>query len=857
MKNINNNKYENNKNNDNSLIIASEKTENNKLEKKKKEIPIIELLKCPICKKICLMNINKEKLLFSFECTNKHKNNNNKFKKCRTNAEDSFYSFPSDFSELNLSKELNIIPKKINNKDNNTSKITNVTLQKLYITEKDFTCQIHPNFQFNSYCFECKKNLCEKCKEDHLNHNQVKLNSIKPNDKEVSLCKKNIKKNELILLNLIEYLQNWKKEFDKGLNTLIKIMENIFNLKDFIISNYDQKQNNQNYNYIQNFNNIKALDFGFPELKNFQEKKNFKQSGYDIIDTIYNIQNKIAENKKKINSLNESQLKKINNNLSRNFEQNDIESVDTSHTVKNNNFNTTYMSDCNNNNFFSRDVRKSLGTKGTSHSKKKILGRNKIDKILEDPNISRTIEQNSNLEKLTALEDNKENKDNISEKENILENKIILKNIEVKNDNDINIIKKEEPVNENFIIEEDKDFNENKEKDNFLDNIDIKISNSNRNGNNSINGINKEDNTINDNDIIEENNIIINNNSIEKIPNEKINLYNEVNESLNKCNYTGIDLKYELESTDIIRSIEFLNSNKLLICTLEHIYIYKLDSNGGLVKEYEIKEFNYRVNYATKLFNDNLIICSLNNIDIIKLSQNDLGSYDMIQKLEGKNNSENINKIKEIQEKNYLISCDKNNIILYEKNLETNLYSEKNYIKTNTEVKCLEKINENLIITVEPEIQSLIIYEIDSLNKVKEINNIQSSFGRYAISYIEKYNCIFITGRLGIYLVSSINFEEKIFFKVGEWISSINYDIQSNCLICGTWRKNSSYEEKSFNLIIYEIIQEDNQNKIDNMKIREISRKNNAHEKDIVVIKSSKDVGIITGSYDNAVKLWK
>ena len=59
MKNINNSKYENNKNNDNSLIIASEKTENIKLEKKKKEIPIIELLKCQICKKICLMNINK------------------------------------------------------------------------------------------------------------------------------------------------------------------------------------------------------------------------------------------------------------------------------------------------------------------------------------------------------------------------------------------------------------------------------------------------------------------------------------------------------------------------------------------------------------------------------------------------------------------------------------------------------------------------------------------------------------------------------------------------------------------------------------------------------------------------------
>ena len=245
MKNINNNKYENKKN-----PLPSEKTEIIKNPKKKNEIPILELLKCPICKKICLMNINKDKLLFSFECTNNHNNKNNpnkKFKKCRTNN-DSIYSFPSDFSELNLSKEYNINLNKINNKDNNTSKMTNVTIQKLYITEKDFLCQIHPNFKYNSYCFECKKNLCEKCQEEHLNHNQVKLNSIKPNDKEVLLCKKIIKKNEMSLLNLIDYLQNWKKELDKGLNILIKIMQNIFNLKDFIISNYDPKQNNQNYN---------------------------------------------------------------------------------------------------------------------------------------------------------------------------------------------------------------------------------------------------------------------------------------------------------------------------------------------------------------------------------------------------------------------------------------------------------------------------------------------------------------------------------------------------------------------------------------------------------------------------------
>ena len=38
----------------------------------KNEIPIIDLLKCPICKKICLMNIDRDQLLFSFECNNNH-----------------------------------------------------------------------------------------------------------------------------------------------------------------------------------------------------------------------------------------------------------------------------------------------------------------------------------------------------------------------------------------------------------------------------------------------------------------------------------------------------------------------------------------------------------------------------------------------------------------------------------------------------------------------------------------------------------------------------------------------------------------------------------------------------------------
>ena len=845
MKNLNNNKYAKEK-----IPISSEKSDIKKAPKKKNEIPILELLKCPICQKICLMNINKDKLLFSFECTNSHKNNiiNNKFKKCRTNANESYYSFPSDFSELNLSKEYNINLNKINNKDNNTSKISNATLQKLYITEKDFTCSIHPNLIYDSYCFECKKNLCDECKKDHMNHNQINLSSIKPNDKEVILCKKNIKKSEVILWNLIEYIQTWKFEFDKGLNTLIKIMENIFNLKEFIINNYDQKQNNQNYNYIQNFNNIKQIDFIFPELKNFSDKKTFKQTGYDIIDLIYNIKNKITENKNKINAIKEFQSNKLKNipkniNNNKNSEVKNIENIiESSPSLKNknNSFNTTYTSDCNNNNFFSRNVTKNIGI--SKPKEKKSLTRNKIDKILEDSlNISKTIEQNNNLEKCTDLED----KEKITEKENLLENEIIIKSIEfAKNKEKENISKEKQ---DDFEIEQNEDYIKYNNQDNDL-NINNKNSNENITG--SINTLKENSEQI----ILNQYNKNIELNNAD----EKMKLNQNKNDIMirNKYIYSGIDLKCELTNTDIIRSIEILSPDKILISTLENIAVYKIDSNDELVKEYDIKEFNYRINYATKLSDGNLIICSFNNIDIIKLNNNDLGSYDIIQKLEVKNNSENINKIKEIKDKNYLISCDKNNIILYEKNIEKNLYYEKKYIKTNTEVKCLEQIRQNLIITVEPEIQKLIFYEINSLKKAHEINNINSSFGRYVICYIEKYDYIFITGRLGIYLISAKDFDIKIFFKVNEWVSSINYDIESNCLICGTWQKDS-LNGKNYNLILYEIVQKNQENKIENMKIRELTRKNNAHNNDIVVIQPFYENRIITGSNDNTVKLWK
>ena len=68
-------------------------------------------------------------------------------------------------------------------------------------------------------------------------------------------------------------------------------------------------------------------------------------------------------------------------------------------------------------------------------------------------------------------------------------------------------------------------------------------------------------------------------------------------------------------------------------------------------------------------------------------------------------------------------------------------------------------------------------------------------------------------------------------------------------------------KNKNYNLIIFEIVKDENKDLIsnigENIDLREISRKNNGHEHDIVVMQTSKNGFIITGSNDGCIKLWK
>ena len=285
-----------------------------------------------------------------------------------------------------------------------------------------------------------------------------------------------------------------------------------------------------------------------------------------------------------------------------------------------------------------------------------------------------------------------------------------------------------------------------------------------------------------------------------------------------------------------------------------------MNLNYELDMEFYIKDFNNKINYVTQLSNGNIIICFSNIIYIIKLIEENsiIKQYSIIKKLKSKNENFNINKIIEIKNKNYLITCDSNYLTIYSK-INLNEYKDINYIKTDEEVKCIEYINEKCFMSVQPQNQNIIFYDIDNLkNNNIIIENIQSIFGRYVVKNVNKYNCIFIAGIQGIYLISVDTYKLISFFKIDECISSIDYDFFSNRLICGSWKKNYVNSEKCYNLILFSIEKESSENNsLDNLNIIEEERKSNIHQDKISVIKSFEDGYILSGSNDKTLKLWK
>ena len=588
----------------------------------KNEIPIIDLLKCPICKKICLININRDQLLFSFECNNNH---NKSYQKSNT-----FQQEDKNISDLNISHENFKTKIKDNLKTNN----------KIYITEKDFYCTKHPKSKYDSYCFECKENICDECNGQHLNHNKIELNTIKPKENEVILYKNDIKKKDEELNNIIENITKWQKQFEYGLNTIIRIMQNISNLRQFIIMNYDIKQSNQNYNYIQNFNNMKVLNFIFPELQEFLKEPEWKQKGHILIEIIVDIQNKIIKNREKLEIIKiQKEAEKLKENLikqdkilrshkkDKNIEEKeDIESIATEHSNKKKSFNTTFSSDCMNNNYFCSYFSK--------QKKKKVEKRNRNRNNNNNNALTHTIEQNKELEKdLNKENNNKIKNTNISEKNN--------NNTKIDINLDPNKMTIVESVNTKIYNNKNGKCEElnNKEKTYDADSVPFDIINNNINKN-----IKDENNNINEIQIIEKN---MNYNKIKTNQNDK-NIMNE-----NDINYIDYNKKEKSINFNISNNMNNISNNYNNKISNSNNDINNINNNNDDINNISNNDINNINNNNDKINNININNNNINNInnnnDDINNSNNGNKNNNSIN--DNINNSNNNNSINDYREK--------------------------------------------------------------------------------------------------------------------------------------------------------------------------------------------------------------
>ena len=786
---------------------------------------IKNLIRCPICKNISLLNINQKELKISFECANCNKSkdatsqyisilnlntpDNNSILSSKnicgsnhTNSNNNIIVFNTNNNNNNINnnnnnKTNNNIITKINNNFNNMNNNNNTTPNNaLLITQKDTKCFKH-SFEYQFYCYDCKKNLCKICNNEHLNHNEVKLDNIKPQINEINAYKEVLNKKYSELNKKIELINKWKSEFIEGINNNIKILQNFLFLKKAILQSYELHENNSysNYNLLQNFHKLKNLELNFTELEQFFNENDWIKKGYILINSVKKTKSILTENEYNQNDEEEKLTERVylknlkigNNILEKNKTRNQRNSMPRN--IEKSEKTENYRTFCLANNSDIKNIKKNnnmLFKSGTLKFQNNLLG---------------------HLPTLTSV-DSKKSRLTLAFKYKSL----------VKNKSELN-------YNSKFAatIEQNMELEKSVLERNFS------LSNSNF--------INND----------------LSDSLLCKIEDVAIGDAKNSNEK---------KLSYELTNKNIIRSIEYIGDKKIVLSTLETISIYKLNEQNVLIKEFNIQEFNYRINYVCQLKNGNIIICSLNTINIVELKQGIASlfkNYVVVQKLKGKKDSEYMNKVIEIPEKKLLISCDKKYIIIWKKNEKNNLYEEFQNLSVNTEIKCIDNIDNKMFVSVEPINKRIICYNNLNLKEFKIISNIQTSFGRYILKSVKKFNCMFVTGKIGIYLIALDIFQLIKFFRINEWISCIDYNDKNNTLICGSWKIFDNNKKKIYNLVEYQISENSSNTSVSNrdLNMKEISRKNNIHLNDITVIKYLMNNIVVTGSNDMKVKVWK
>ena len=315
-------------------------------------------------------------------------------------------------------------------------------------------------------------------------------------------------------------------------------------------------------------------------------------------------------------------------------------------------------------------------------------------------------------------------------------------------------------------------------------------------------------------------------------------LQEELNKYKNKDNDTYVDFiigkkeqKYILKyhTKDINCSIVLKDGRFVTGSDDNSIIIY---NNKTFKPDLIIKEHNASVNCVIQLNSGELASCS--NDNTIKLYNINENEYKVIQTLN--EHKDWVNKIIELKNKQ-LVSCSwDNSIIFYNK--DNNEYKKDNSISTNGSNGPIIQTKDNEICYYEYK-DTIFFYNFIKRNNIKKINNISVAGYIYDSLLMISKNLLLITGKnkISIVNVNAYNLIKSVNVLDSGWIYTacmLNKDI----IITGDENRR--------------IIQW----KIENDNLKLISLKENAHDNSIYTLSKLGDGLILSGSYDNFVKIW-
>ena len=155
---------------------------------------------------------------------------------------------------------------------------------------KHSTCEKH-NELYNSYCKDCKTNICVKCQKNHIQHDVIQFGMIFPDKDELLKALKEFRK----------IIELFNKDIDKIIERFNKVKENIeriYKIDYEMVTKYEDK--NRNYQAFMSLNSIKN-NIVMKNLSNINQVNNIiDKSKYilNIYDQMFqqNLQNMINKN---------------------------------------------------------------------------------------------------------------------------------------------------------------------------------------------------------------------------------------------------------------------------------------------------------------------------------------------------------------------------------------------------------------------------------------------------------------------------------------------------------------------------------------------------------------------------------